>query len=40
MAKKQRGDRSGKGPHPDSWRARRGLKGRRKARGEKCPKGK
>ena len=38
MSKTARGVRDGTGPYKGSDRRRKGLKGRRKARGVKCPK--
>ena len=38
MGQKTRGKRDGTGPHKASNRGRRGLPGRRKAAGQKCPK--
>ncbi len=40
MSRTVRGKRDGTGPYKGSDRARKGQQGRRKARGEKCPKGK
>ena len=38
MARTKRGVRDGSGPFKGSDRASRGLKGRRQAAGQKCPK--
>lgn len=38
MGRNLRGTRDGSGPHKDSYRNRQGLKGRRQASGQKCPK--
>ncbi len=38
MGRNKKGVRSGSGPYKGSDRARKGLSGRRRARGEKCPK--
>ncbi len=38
MGKNVRGKRTGTGPYKDSDRRRQGKVGRRKARGEPCPK--
>ena len=39
MGKENRGKRDGTGPHKDSWqRTNKGKKGKRKERGEPCPK--
>jgi len=38
MSRNMRGKRDGTGPHKGSYRARHGMKGRRQAAGQKCPK--
>ena len=40
MGKNKRGIRNGSGPYKDSYQKRKGIKGKRKLRGEKCPRGK
>lgn len=37
MSRSRRGVRDGTGPYRGSDRARKGLKGRRRAAGQKCP---